>query len=473
MPVIAHALLCSLALAAGAEPSAPPPAAAVAASTSARVASFFLSQDLINGLLQRGMKKSTYLKDMRIELVPKQGEIVLLGTLSIPAEELLAMNLDPHIGAFKFRLTIQPKTTRHGHLILVFPLEQTYFWPADVADPAKERVIVPVQLMSLALASARGYLAAVSGDYSGFERRERRLKEQIAALVKERDSTKDSAERDALRDQQKSVQLQLDALPLERRQLKALGKEVESLLGFSGEKEMNLNNELAAHKNALVLKLRLGQLVPYMKDIDLDGVRILRDEKDGEGENFLGIDIAAALDKPLPVRKAAKREHKPAAHAPDVVIKLDQALLESDDVLGAEKADMSSRVKDLKLELLEDGLRATGKWYSPLLVHLPFEALVDFVWVGPNQFELRVRDVKVSFLDVTVLARLILDAAKGRMERSLKGVCRFDYAEREKGFTRVLRATVDMPKLLPALPGLTLTDVDTRDGALVLKAGRL
>jgi hypothetical protein len=129
-------------------------------------------------------------------------------------------------------------------------------------------------------------------------------------------------------------------------------------------------------------------------------------------------------------------------------------------------------VKDFKLELLEDGLHATGKWYSPLLVHLPFEAWVDFVWTAPNQFELRVRDVKVSFLDVTVLARLVLDAAKGRLDRSLKGVCRFDYAEREKGFTRVLRATVDMPKLLPALPGMALVGITTRDGALLLKAGR-
>src|SRR5208282_2648242 len=189
----------------------------------------------------------------------------------------------------------QVKTTRHGHLILVLPLDQTFFYPADSTDPKKDRVIVPVQLLSLALASARGYLAVLSGDFSGFDRKKQQLEQQLAVIDHRLALTRDPDEKEELELDRKSVQLQLETIPIERRQGERTAKKFANLLGFVGEKEINLNQELVSRRNAVIVRIQVGQLAPYLEGIELGGIRLLKDERDGSGMNFLAIDVNAQL----------------------------------------------------------------------------------------------------------------------------------------------------------------------------------
>lgn len=369
-----------------------------------RVASVLLSQDFLNEQLARHVK-SELLRDLRLDLDPARGRVVLRGALDVPTEELRAVNLDPELRSFKFQVTIEPHTTRQGHLILVFPLDETLFWPASSSDPDHDRVVVPVQLLSVALASARGYFAALSGDFSGFDRRAQRLKAKIAGLDAALAAEKDAETRDDLKTERKALELQLETVPLERKQLLAAGKEVRNLLGFTGEKEMNLNEELAARRNALALRLH-------------------------------------------------------------------QALFESAEVVAAEDKDMGPKLKDFSLQLEEDGVHISGKWKTPLLFSVPFETILDLVWVAPNVFELRVRELELADVDFKALTKLVLEAARKRLESALKDRCRYEYVGEEGDRSRAVRVTVDMPKLLPAFPELSLVGVDTSAEQLVLKAGR-
>lgn len=152
-----------------------PTHAAAEPEVTSRVASVFVSQDFINEQLKEHLK-AKLLKDTKISMDPKTGDLFFRGILNIPIEEMRAVNLDPKLGAFKFQLTIKLETTKMGHLVLEFPLSETFFYPAESTDPEHDRIIVPVQLISMALASARGYLATLSGDFSSFDRRTEKLK---------------------------------------------------------------------------------------------------------------------------------------------------------------------------------------------------------------------------------------------------------------------------------------------------------
>ena len=437
-----------------------------------RVASVFLSQDFINELLTANVKSDLF-KDVKIELDPVLGEIIARGTLNVPIEELRAVNLDKGLGSFKFQLTIQPKTTKKGHLVLVFPLDQTFFTPANSTDPEHDRVIVPVQLLSVALASARGYLAALSGDFSGFDRHAQRLKSEIAALDREISKAPSGDAREDLKNERRGLQLQLEAIPVERRQLQEVARSVEKMVGFAGEKELNFNEELGARRNALVLRLRLDQLAPYLAGVELGGVRVLHDAKDGAGENFLAVDVDAQLAVPLPPPTVSTgTARKGDKTAPSVIIRLNQALFESADVIAAERRDMDPRIRNFSLELKEDGIHVSGAWRALGLVDIPFETIVDFVWKAPDVFELRVRELEIAGIDLQVLTKTVLEAARRRLQASLKGIGAFEYVGEKKDRSRAMRVAVNMPALLPAFPELRLTGIVTRDKELLLKAGR-
>jgi hypothetical protein len=389
-----------------------------------RIASLFLSQDLINEALAKHAK-SDMVQDLRVELDPQGGRVFLRGLLNLPVEEMKAVNLDPSLGSFRFQIAIQPKSTRKGHLILTFPLDETFFTPAKSTTPEQDRVIVPVQLLSVALSSVRGYLAAMSGDFSGFDRRTKKLEAQIAALDRALQGETNADARDALTTERDSLKLQLQAVPLERKQLMMVAKQYDSMLGFTGEKELNLNDELLAHKNSLVLRLKLGQFVPYLQGIELGGVRILRDAKDGAGMNFLALDFNAQLAVREEPRISTPVARAPEKVAPSIVIRLNQSLFESTAVLAAEGEDLGPNIRRFSLRLSEDGLMAKGRWRGPLGIEIPFETVLDPVWVADDAFELRLRDIRVAGIDLEVLAGLVLEAAKKRLDASLKGVCTF------------------------------------------------
>jgi hypothetical protein len=121
-----------------------------------RVASMYISQDFINEQLAAHTKANVYIKEMKVVLDPTKNQMFLRGKIQVPLEEMRAVNLDPKLGLFRFQVTIRPETSKGGHLILEFPLAESFFYPDSSKDPEHERVVIPVQMLSIALASARG-----------------------------------------------------------------------------------------------------------------------------------------------------------------------------------------------------------------------------------------------------------------------------------------------------------------------------
>ena len=427
---------------------------------------------MINQLLTQYLN-TPFLKDTAIHLDPEADQIAMSGLVKIPAEELKAINVEKGLTDFRFQLAIKLKSTRRGHLILIFPLNQTFFYPADSTHPDQDRVVIPVQLLSLALASARGYLATLSGDYSGFDRQTQGLQQKMADLDRQLAAVKDPDQREELLNNRKSLEIQLEAIPIQRKQAEKTAKKMENVLGFVGEKEINLNEELSARKNALILRIQVGQLAPYLEGIELGGIRLLKDERDGSGENFMAIDLNAQLGAAYSVPEAA---HGPVKHVvqrpPDVVIRLNQALLESKAVLDAEQQSMNKHIRNFSLDFKEDGIHVSGGWHEFLLPQIPFTAIVDFVWVSSNTFDIQVREVQVAHIELRELTRLVLEAAKNRLDKTLKGACTFQYMGEEKDRSRAIRVTVNMPALLPAFPKLSLTGIRIKERELILKTGR-
>ncbi len=460
----AASLLLALSLAAAAAP--------VSVTPGNRVASLYLSQDFINEQLT-AHAKSDVVKELKIELDPPSGSFFLRGVLQVPVEELRAVNLDPKLGAFRFQVAVKPETTREGHLILEFPLDETYFYPKDSDDPKHERVIVPVQMLSLGLASARGYLAALSGDFTGFDRRTAKLQALIRGLDFAIKTEKDPEALDELKTQRDAYRIQLEAVPIERKQLQTVSKEVAGMLGFTGEKELNLNEELGARKNALILKIKLSQFVPYLSGVELSGIRVLRDKKDGRGENFLAIDLDAQLAVPLPPPTVSTPTARPGLkNAPSLIVRLNQSLFESAAVLAAERKDMGPKIRNFEVRLQEDGLHVAGEWKTPLLIHVPFDTVVDVASTGVDAFDFKVRDLEVADIELEALSGFVLESLKKRLDQSMKGVCTFTYVGEEKDRSRALHVVVDPKALLPAVPGMHLVDVDIRDREFLLKLGR-
>ena len=431
---IAFTLASAAALAAPPDPQA--------ASTS-RVASAFVSQDFINEQLKTHLK-SDLLKEAKIALDPEHGQIFLRGRIQIPLEELRALNLDPRLGSYRFQVTIKPETTTQGHLILEFPLSETFFYPASSTDPVHERVIIPVQLLSLGLASVRGYLAALSGDFSTFDRRTQKLSALVKAMDRAISHEKNPDAREALVTQRSSLKLQLAAVPIEAKQLQTIAKEYEHIMGFTGEKELNINDELGARKNALILKIKLSQLAPYLTGVELGGVRILLDKKDGNGENYLAVDVNSSLAAALPPSKTATPAPRPGMKsAPALIMRLNQSLFESSAVVEAEKKEMeSTSLRNINFQLKDDGLHVAGGWHT-FLFTIGFDTIVDFVSAGVDAFEVRVRDIKVAGIDFEFMAKFVLESMKKRLDNTLKGICTFSYVGEEKDHSRALRVNVE------------------------------
>jgi hypothetical protein len=439
-----------------------------------RAASVYLSQDFINEQLALH-SKSEMLQDLKIVLDPQGDRVLLKGIVQVPLEELRAVNLDPKLGKFRFQLAIQPQTSHHGHLILEFPLNETYFYPADSTDLKHDRVIIPVQMLSLALASARGYLAALSGDFKGFDRRTEKLDALMRGLDRQIETEKNADALDDLKNQRDSLRLQIAAIPLERKQLLSLSKELATMIGFTGEKELNLNDELKAKKNALVLKLKLSQLTPYLSGVELGGVRILHDKKDGiaGGQNYLSFDINADQGSPTDAVAVTKGPARaPMKIAPSLIMRLNQSLFESEAVLAEEKKSMGSKLENFDMSLKEDGLHVSGK-YHELLFSIPFDTVVKFVWTAADTFEVRVGELKIAGLDFEFLTGFVLETMKRRLDQSFKGMCEFKYLGDEKNHDRALQVSVSPEKLVPAFPSLHLIGVDVREREFLLKIGHI
>lgn len=434
-----------------------------------RVASILISEDFLNEVFADHLKNEI-VSDVKISFDTDQGRIFFRGIAKVPLEEMRAVNLSAEMSTFRFQVGVKPSVTTEGHLRLEFPIDETYFYPANSKNPKRDRVIVPVQMLSIALASARGYLSALSGDFSGFDRREAKMKALAKNLDRSISAEKNPDALEELKNQREELRLKLEAVPLERKQLQAMGKQVEKILGFSGEKDMNLNEELGAAKNAIVLKVRLSQIVPYLKGVDLGGVRLLHDTKDGPAQNVLAIDVNSTVDI-LQARttRGPQVQREPSKYTSSIILRLNQRLFETETVKSAEQG-MSSKIRELKFDFKDDGLHVSGG-FKVLLLVVPFDTTIDFSAIEPDLFEVRVRSLDIAGLDLDYLKKVALEAIQNRLDQAFPGACRFEMKEEKT--ERILRVAVDPKVLLPAFPNLHLVDVDVRDRFFLMKVGKI
>lgn len=436
-----------------------------------RVASIFISEHFINEQINGHLSKSDLVRDLKIKLDPVSKKMFLHGDFHMPLDDIRAIGIERNLAKFKFQLSILPRISPQKHLVLEFPISETYFYQANSKNPKRDRVVIPVQLLSLGLAAARGYLAALSGDFSSFDRKIAKNQALLKGVNLTLKNEKNPDALEVLKSEKKSLELQIASTELERTNFARTAKTLNTIFAFSGEKDFNLNNEIKAQGNIVMLKLKLSKLVPYLKDIELGDIRIGNNNPDNSGENFLIFDINTLITEMPP--KVARTQRKPVMYEvpPSLMIRLSQDVFTSKMMLEKEKAKMSSDIKDFKIKFKNGGIHISGK-LKKFFVTVPFEGLVDFIYTGPDVFEVRLRNLEVMNMDLKFLTPLALTAVKSRLKKALKGICTYKYLG-NKDQSRVLQVTIEPSKLIPALPDFHLVGVDVRDRNFMLKIGRI
>ena len=249
---------------------------------------------------------------------------------------------------------------------------------------------------------------------------------------------------------------------------------IDGLQQVLNETRTRFIDTFAARQNALIIKLNLSSLVPYLSGVALGGVRLVHDNRDGmNGENYFAVDIDAALDGENPATLAAEAmDDQGLKIAPSAMIRISQALFESDLVVSAQKKALGSKLRDFKIELKSDGVHVTGK-YHKFFFNIPFDTIVDFDTAeADDAFDVSVRKIRVMGMNLDFLSGFILDSIRSRLDQSLRGICTFkDLGENKEG-AHVLQVHVDPAQLIPALPNLHLLDIEVRDSEFLLKVGR-
>jgi len=151
---------------------------------------------------------------------------------------------------------------------------------------------------------------------------------------------------------------------------------------------------------------------------------------------------------------------------PDVTFRIDQALLEAPAMREAVTKAVKGKIRGLHIGFKEDGLHIGGKYVVPIIGGLDFEAVVGFVWIGPDAFDLRVHKITVFAIDIT---STVLEIVQTQLTQALNGVCTFKLYGQLPDGTRAVRVTTDVKALMPALPALQLSGINTRDKTLILK----
>jgi hypothetical protein len=444
----------------------------------AQVATVYIGESFINEQFRQHLSNFELVKDLHMQLDPDSKRIFLEGLLRVPEVEMRSINLDPQEGEFRFRASLRARATPEGYLILEFPLNETYFYPKRSQRLESDRVIVPVQLMPLAIASIRNYLAALSGNFSGFDRRTHTIRAVIQSYEKARAATNDPGEREYWANQIASYKLQLQAIPIERRQLEQMSKGLGPMVDFLSAKDLNLNEVLRANKNAFLLHIRVSDLVPYLRDVDLGGVRIVRDKLDDPGETFLALDINAALGQIAPATDSwrLRRSREPMPKPPSLVVRLHQAIFVSTAILEAEKKTLSDKVDNLDIQMRDDGLHVSGR-YRGVGLPVPFDAFVNLVPVETDVFEVRVKGLEVAGLDVPFLTGSVLNLLRNLLDHALEGRSTFEDVQQTADHGRALRVHVGINKegapapVVPAFPTLRLKNVEVQEREFILRLG--
>lgn len=436
-----------------------------------KVASIFISEQFINEQLNGHLAKSDLVRNLKIKLDPVTKKMFLHGDFILPLDDIRAIGIERNLAAFKFQLSILPKIGPNKNLVLEFPISETFFYQANSKNPKRDRVVIPVQLLSLGLAATRGYLAALSGDFTTFDRKSAKLKALLKGVKTTLATEKNPDALEVLNSERKSLELQIASTQLERENFARTAKTLNTIFAFSGEKDFNLNNEIKAQGNTVMLKLKLSKLVPYLKDIELADIRVGNSNPDNSGENFIIFDINTMVTEPP--KKTLKIARKPIHYKvpPSLMIRLNQDLFTSKMMIEKEKAKLGSTIKDFKIRFKNGGIHISGK-ANKFWMDIPFEGLVDFTTVSPDVIEVKLRKLEVLNVDLKFLTPVVLTAVKSRFKKALKGIATYKYLG-NKDHTRVLQITIVPSKLIPALPDFHLVGVDVRDRNFMLKIGKI
>jgi hypothetical protein len=460
------ALFSSLTLAA--EPEAERPAEAP---LMRRVANIYLSESFLNEQIKAFSAKSQLFKDLHLNLDSKSDRLYLSGIFQVPLDELQTIKMDRSLGKFKFQVAIRPHAEKNGNLRLEFPLEETYFHLASSKNPTRDRVVVPVQLLSLALASTRGYLAALSGDFSIFDRKAAKFQGLLRGVKRTLSEEQNPDVQEDLKLQKKAYELQLETIAVERTQLERTAKSVANVMSLLGQKKVDLNDEIIAEDNSLTLKLELGKILPYLKDIELAGIRINHDPN-GAGEDYFVVGVNSAMQALPPSQAKQKRKRREGlALLPAMVLRINQAVFNSKAVLAAQNEKFgSANIENFDVALQDDGIHVTGDWHKYFFT-VPFDVIVDFVSTGPDVFEVRLRKLKAKGIDMKFLTKYALDAIQDRLDKTLAGICTFEYKGEDQEENHVLQVTVEPKNLVPAFPDLHLIGVDVANREFLMQIG--
>ena len=437
-----------------------------------KVATLFVSEDFINEQISGHLSKSDLVHDLKMKLDPVTNKMFLQGIFRLPIDDLRAVGIEKDLANFKFQLSILPKISPQKHLVLEFPISETYFYQANSRHPKRDRVVIPVQLLYLGLAATRGYLAALSGDFSAFDRKISKYKALLKVANTSIAIEKNPDALAVLKSGKKSLELQIASTELERENFGRTAKTINSIFAFTGEKEFNLNNEIQARGNTIMLKLKLSKLVPYLKDIDLGNIRVGNSNPDNNsGANFLIFDINTLVTEAPPAVKKVARKAITYDIPPSLMILLSQDLFTSKLVVDKEKSGAPSQLKDFKIRFKKGGVHISGKVHK-FFWDISFEGLVDFIYTSPDVFEVRLRKIKVLNMDMKFITPLVLKAVKTRLKKAMSGIATYKYMG-NLDHSRVLQVTIKPEKLIPAFPEFHLTGVDVRDRNFMLKLGRI
>lgn len=438
-----------------------------------RVANVYISETFINEQIKVFSAKSQIFKNLRLDLDSKSDRLYLSGIFQVPVEDLQTFSVDRQLGKFKFQLAIRPRAADKGHLRLEFPFSETYFHLANSKNPQRDRVVVPVHLLSLALASARGYLSALSGDFSIFDRKIAKVKASLKGVRQSMSVEVNPEIQEDLKLQKKYFELQLEAIAIERAQLERTAKSVANILSLMGEKPSNLNDEVVAEENSLTLKLELGKILPYLKDIELAGIRINHDPN-GAGEDYFVVGVNSAVEALPPSQVRQKRKPREGiAVSPLMVLRINQAVFNSKFVVAAQNEKIgAANIENFEVSFQEDGVHVTGQW-KRYFFSVPFDAIVDFVMTKPDIFEVRLRKLNAKGVDIKFLTKFALDSIQERLDKTLAGICTFQYMGEDKDENHVLQVSVEPKNLVPAFPDLHLVGVDVGNREFLLQIGHI
>lgn len=437
-----------------------------------RIASLYLSETFLNEQILMHIKGSQFLKNLKLTFDETEQKIFARGTIQIPMDEQQTKGLDPALTRFNIQLTLKPQINSKGYLVFEFPLNETFLYPSLSKSISKDKIIIPVQFVSLGLAATRGYLSALSGDFTAIDRKIKKMQSLQEGIAQSLKTVKNEDALAELKMEKKSLELSIDSAKLQREQFLRTSQTLGQFLGAGKDKEFDLNNKIKAEGNSLFLKLSLETLVPYLKDVELEGVKLAtRNYSSNQKESYLIIDIDSVVEPhSQPPQLKSISPNQKLAVPPSLYVRLNQDIFKKQALVETKKQKMGDSVQDLKVLFLEDGIHITGS-YKKWFLSVPFDTLADFSALEPDVFEVRLRKFKVLGVNLSFLVQPALSLMRERLESALQNFCTYEYLGKEDG-DNVLVIKFDTPKLIPAFPNLHVVDVNFSNGAFMLGIGK-